>query len=156
MKTRFAFLILMVFAVITAGAQPRGKKHNAMKGQRVKQHERHMMMKLNLSDEQKESMKAIRLEAYKESKPLRDQLRELKAKQQTLTTAEKADMKSIDKNIDAMSKVQNKLAKLRARNHQKIRSLLTEEQRIKFDERKGHMAKRYIAKHKKMRGNKRS
>lgn len=155
MKTRFAFLILMLFAVITAGAQPRGKKHNAKQAPKMMKEQRHhKMMNLNLSDDQKEAIKAIHLNAYKEAKSLRDQLRELRAKKQTLVTANKADIKMIDKNVDAMSKVQNQLAKLKARNHQKIRSLLTEEQRIKFDQRKSHIAKRYIAKHK--RGNKRS
>ena len=53
-----------------------------------------------LTADQKEAMKALRLETAKQIKPLKNELRELMARQQTLVTADKADLKAIDNNID--------------------------------------------------------
>jgi len=91
------------------------------------------------TEEQKEAVKKIRLETTKEVKPLKNKLRELQAHQQTLATADNADMKAIYKNIDKMSDVKAKMAKIMAKQQQDVRSLLTEEQRLKIDQRKGHM-----------------
>ena len=51
----------------------------------------------------------------------------------TLETAENPDIKAINNLIDEMSVIKTKMAKDRAANHQEVRKLLTEEQRIKFD-----------------------
>ena len=53
----------------------------------------------------------------------------------TLTTAEQADMKAINKVIDSKTDVLAKMMKLKAENHQKVRAILTEEQRVIFDTR---------------------
>ena len=91
------------------------------------------------TEEQMEQIKAIRLETAKKVKPLRNELRELKAHQQTLETADKADMNAIYKNIDSMAGVQAEMQKIMAEQQQEIRSLLTEEQLLKFDAMKGKM-----------------
>jgi len=99
------------------------------------------------TEEQKEQIKALRLEAATKIKPLRNELRELKAHQQTLETANKADMKAIYKNIDNIAEVQAEIQKIMAEQQQSIRSLLTEEQLLKFDAMKGKMRdKRHGAK----------
>ncbi|MBN2636376.1 MAG: Spy/CpxP family protein refolding chaperone [Prolixibacteraceae bacterium] len=85
------------------------------------------------TDEQQEAIKNIRLETAKEIKPLRNQLNELEARQKTLTTADKADMKAINNNIEEMGKVKTEIAKIQAKQQQDIRSLLTEEQLLRFD-----------------------
>ena len=92
-----------------------------------------------LSDEQKEAVKKIRLETAKEIKPLKNELNELQARQNTLTTADNTDLKAINKNIDKMSEVKAEMAKILAKQHQEVRSLLTEEQRLKMDNRKNRL-----------------
>lgn len=92
-----------------------------------------------LTAEQKEVIKKLRLETEKQMKPLKNELRELTAHQQTLMTADKADLNAINKNIDKISGVKAEMAKIRAKQHQEFRSQLTEEQLIKFDSRKGKM-----------------
>jgi Spy/CpxP family protein refolding chaperone len=87
----------------------------------------------NLTEEQKGKIKDLRLAHFKEMQPLKNQLGELRAKEKTLTTAEKPDMKLINANIDEISKVQNQLMKSRAQIHLQIRALLTDEQRMEFD-----------------------
>jgi Spy/CpxP family protein refolding chaperone len=99
----------------------------------------------NLSEEQKTKIKELRLAHAKETQPLHNQMGELRAKQRTLSTAEKADMKLINANIDEISKVQNLLMKSGAQLNQLIRALLTDEQRISFDTKKGGKMK-HIAK----------
>jgi len=94
------------------------------------------------TEEQKEAMKEIRLETAKKMKPLKNQLREMNARQKTLTTAEDANLDAIYENIEKMSKAKTEMAKIRARQHQEVRELLTEEQLLKFDSRKRMMEKK--------------
>src|ERR1035437_6857741 len=75
----------------------------------------------NLTDEQKAKIKDLHVAHYKETKPLRNQLGELKAKQKTLATADNPDMKAINANIDEITKVMNQLMKSKAAFRQQVR-----------------------------------
>ena len=134
MKTAH-FLAIMTFALMLTSAgnvlaqtetgQGRGKGHDFGKG---------MESGIpNLTEEQKSKIKEINLVHFKEMQTYRNQLGELKAKERTLTTADKPDMKAINANIDEITKVQNQLMKGQAAHHQQIRALLTDEQRLWFD-----------------------
>ena len=112
-------------------AERNNRKQMMMKQQQHWNEERESFF----TGEQKEQVKQIRLETAKKVKPLRNELRELMAHQQTLTTAEKPDMKAIHANIEKISDVKTEMAKIHAAQHQEIRSLLTEEQLLKFDQR---------------------
>jgi Spy/CpxP family protein refolding chaperone len=144
MKTRIliAFMMAALFVSSAAYAQSPAQRNGKM--------DRRAMMKRQemqkdfsrdsfLTDEQKEAVKKIRLETAKEVKPLKNELHELQAHQQTLATADNADMKAIYKNIDKMSEVKAEMAKILAKQQQEVRSLLTEEQQLKMDQRKDHM-----------------
>ncbi len=89
------------------------------------------MMKLD--DKQREEIKKIRTEQVKERTQTRNLLKEKRAKLEVLQTADKPDMKEINKVIDEIAVVQAKEMKAKAADRQKIRSLLTEEQRVYFD-----------------------
>jgi len=93
----------------------------------------------DLTDAQKEEMKTIRLNTMKTIQPLKNQLMEKKAHLNTLTTAEKADQKAINKQIDEISSLEASIQKVRAGSHQEVRSILTDEQRILFDAKRGGM-----------------
>ena len=67
-----------------------------------------------LTTEQSAKLKEMKMAHYKEVQPVKNQLQELRAKQHTLTTAEKADMKAINANIDEITKLENTLMKARA------------------------------------------
>ena len=90
---------------------------------------------LNLTEDQQAQMKSLRLKLQQEMLPIRNKLGENKARFRTLSTAENADMKAINKLIEGNSQLTASMAKLRAANHQAVRKLLTEEQRIIFDSR---------------------
>jgi len=142
MKIRILTLALVaLFATSAAWAQkPERGQRNPEQKDRMPRHEQMAERRGNFfTEEQQEQIKTIRLETAKEMQPLRNQLNELEARQQTLSTAEKADMNAIYKNIDKISEVRADIQKLMAKQRQDIRSLLNEEQKLKFDSMKGHM-----------------
>lgn len=100
-----------------------------------------MHQMLDLTEEQQGKIEELKTAQMKEMLQLKNQLNELKAKQQTLKSAENADMKAINANIDEITSVKNKMMKQKAKHHQDVRALLTEDQRVKFDSHrfgKGH------------------
>jgi len=86
-----------------------------------------------LTDDQKAKIKDLRVNHLKEVLPLRNIKRELEAKEQTLATSPKADLKAINSNIDEITKVDNQIMKSKEYFRQQVRSLLTEEQRLMYD-----------------------
>ncbi|WP_167616472.1 Spy/CpxP family protein refolding chaperone [Maribellus sediminis] len=146
MKIKFLTLALIaIFAIGSVNAQnaERGKRDLEKKGEMMKRHDlRAERIDNFFTEEQQEQMKALRLETAKQIKPLKNQLNELEARQQTLTTAEKADMDAIYQNIDKISELKADIQKIMAKQHQEVRSLLTEEQLIKFDAQKARMKDR--------------
>jgi Spy/CpxP family protein refolding chaperone len=93
----------------------------------------------DLTDKQKESIKAIRLDKLKDVKDKRNILNEKNARLQTLRTSDEPDMKEIDQLVDEISQLKGDIAKREEKAIQEIRALLTEEQRLEFDM---HMSKR--------------
>jgi len=145
MKIRILTLALIALVASSAAwAQKHGERQQNPE-QRERMDRREMMaerMDDFFTEEQMEQVKAIRLETAKEIQPLRNQLNELEARRQTLSTANKPDMNSIYKNIDEISEVKASIQKKMAKQHQDIRSLLNDEQKLKFDSRKGMMGDR--------------
>lgn len=147
MKTRVLSLFIVATLLIstTVLAQPtrqenRNPERKAMMMKQFAQ-QKNIHQKF-FTVEQQETMKTIRLETAKKVKPFKNELRELMAHQQTLITADNADLKSINKNIDKMSDTKTEIAKIMAAQHQQIRSLLTEEQLLRFDTMKNNRGKK--------------
>ena len=88
--------------------------------------------------------KLIRTEQLKERTQTDNLLKEKRAKLESLQTADKPDLKEINKVIDEITALQAQKMKSQAASRQKIRSLLTEEQRALFDARGAHRGKRRI------------
>lgn len=93
-------------------------------------------MVLDLTEEQKEQLNTLRLEQYREMKPLRNEMTELKARERTLISEEKVDMKALHSVIDDQTELMNRMKKLQAEHRVGMRDLLTEEQLMKLDLRK--------------------
>jgi Spy/CpxP family protein refolding chaperone len=74
----------------------------------------------------------------KKSQPLQNRMNELRAKEQTLLTSDKADMAAINSNIDSITKISNQLMKVEALHQVQTRALLTDEQQIVFDRQNKH------------------
>ncbi len=91
------------------------------------------MMLNNLSDEQKEQVKQLRIEMMKNSIPVRNELNEKRARLRTLTTGDKVDVKGAEKILADIEKLKTKQAKQKIRVRVEIRKLLNDEQRVMFD-----------------------
>ena len=140
MNTKFLMAIaIAVVTSLTATAQPQRAKPQAYSGlnpQEVRQPFRtggFSMPLGNLDEKQRVELQKIRTTQMKESTQFRNQLKEKRAKLEVLQTADKPDMREINRVIDEIAAVQAQEMKAQAANRQKIRSLLTEEQRVRFD-----------------------
>lgn len=87
----------------------------------------------DLTEKQKEDLKAIHIAAQQDILPLRNQINEKEAALMTLQTAKSADIKAINKAIDELSGLQAKVQKRKALAHQDVRVQLTDEQRLFLD-----------------------
>ena len=88
-----------------------------------------------LTDEQRDAMRAIRLEAAERSLPIQNQLRENRARLRTLSTADPVDERAAQAVLDEIGNLRTQLMRIRWESGQSVRELLTEEQRILFDQR---------------------
>lgn len=139
MKKLFSMLVLLTF-VLTLSAQEQKQEQRKViinKGEG--------MMKANpaqlvpqFTPEQKKQIAEFKLTLQKEMIQLNNQLNEKQAQLKTLQQVEKPDMKSIYAKIDEITTIQNKKLKANALNKNNIRSILTDEQRVKFDMNNGN------------------
>ncbi len=135
MKKVYITLFLLAFA-FSANAQNMQVRERGFMGANPAK------LEPQLKPEQQEAIKALRLELRKEMIQLENQLAEKRAQLKTLEQVDKPDMKAINSKIDEISALQNKRMKASAANRAKVRSLLTDEQRVMFDSRAGKMQKR--------------
>ncbi len=102
---------------------------------------------LNLTNDQKNQMKNLQLEKVKAFQPLQSKMKVLLAEYQGLISAEKTDIKAINANIDARTKLLNQIMKKSAAFKVKFRNVLTEEQWLRLQSRKGMMKHKMMRKH---------
>jgi len=145
MKTIYISIALFFAAMITANAQEpllqqRENRRpvliddvNAERILNVRQQIQQPYMIEGLSAEQRKQIKALQVELQKKMTQLNSQLREKQTLLQTLETQDVVSIKAINKNIDEQAKLLAKQMKLQAEYKQKIRALLDDEQRARFD-----------------------
>lgn len=98
----------------------------------------HSCQSFDLNDDQQEKITQLKTDHLKDIKSTKDKLAEKRVKLHTLRTAEKVDTKAVNSLIEEIGKLQVDLMKKQEALHQQIRRLLTEEQRIRLDNR--HMS----------------
>lgn len=97
----------------------------------------------NLTPEQDAKITELRTKHLKEVTPLRNELGEKRARLRTLQSADKPDLKEINKTIDEMSAIRANIQKKGAAHRAEVSSILTDEQRVHFNARRtGKMGKR--------------
>ena len=133
---RPVLLLIAASVIVTSGiayAQcPKNDRKDRMPVQREKMEGRHMMIP-DLTDAQKEQMKSIHTEHMQAIQPLQNEIGEKQARLRTLQTADKVNMAEINKVIEDIGQIRTEMMKIRAAQHQELRSLLTNEQRVFFD-----------------------
>jgi Spy/CpxP family protein refolding chaperone len=88
---------------------------------------------LDLTDDQAEKIKELRLAHYKEVQPLRAQMSELAVKSWNLMRADNSDTKAVNASIDEKTELMNKLMKKQTEFRAEFRNLLTDEQKMALD-----------------------
>jgi len=106
------------------GKEWRGQGHG-----RMAQH-----FQLDLSDEQNEELKQLRMDHYKAMKPLKNKLLELKASERTLMSEEKVDLKKVNGVIDQQTDLISQIKKMQAEQKVKMKSVFTDEQSMKLEQ----------------------
>lgn len=92
---------------------------------------------LDLTEEQQASIADLRTIHLKKMTDLHNQMREKRARLNSLTTGDNYDIKEAESVIDEMGDIHTRLLKERTSHRQDVRNLLTEEQQTLFDARKG-------------------
>ena len=128
-------IVALMFIAGTAfaqhpGMQEQGAGRKGMHGCKMSEHR---PMIPDLTDEQQEQIKAMRVEHMKEMQSLRNAFGEKKARLRTLTTKSKVNMTEVNRVIDEVGALRTQMMKQKAAHHQSIRELLTDEQRVFFD-----------------------
>ena len=89
----------------------------------------------DLSNDQREKIRLSDLDQMKTMTPLHNQVREKKARLQTVLTTAPFDAKSADQVAEELGKIETAILKEMIRHDQALRNLLTPEQQIIFDSR---------------------
>ena len=89
---------------------------------------------LELTDEQKEKIDEINLASSKEFTQRQNKINELEAQLTTTLTGDNVDKSKADKLIDEIGKLRAENRKERIADHLKIRELLTDKQKLIFDQ----------------------
>ena len=136
-KKPILLLIAALFIISSGIAYAQGPGNDGNREDRPPMHGEkgpgHGPMIPDLTDEQKEQIKDIHVESMEDMLALKNKIGEKTARLHTLQTAAKANMSEINKTIEEIGKLRTEMMKLKAASHQKIRSLLTDEQRVFFD-----------------------
>ena len=141
MKTKKLLYPLMILSIILISASVFSQERS---GRKEKKHEfqrersencviDHETLIPDLTDDQKEQIKSIKLEGMKEIQPLENKIGEKEARLKTLTTEEPINYKEVDVTINEIYDLKATILQKQIRSRQKIKELLTEDQKIIFD-----------------------
>lgn len=137
----FTLLVLGLFSttVLAQQGRPRnGNVNRAGSGMGFNQQwdaNRPMNRIPNLTDEQREQIQQIHLEARKNGLEVRNQIIEKQAQLRTRTTGSDINSEEASQLIDEISGLRAQLMKQRLQAHIQVRELLTDEQKVVFDAR---------------------
>ncbi|MDD2490620.1 MAG: hypothetical protein PHV12_00280 [Bacteroidales bacterium] len=87
----------------------------------------------DLTPDQLEKIQSLRVQHQKESLLLANEIREKRAQLRTMEQVDKPNLKAVNSKIDEITTLQNKKYKMNAEHRSKVRSLLTDEQRVQYD-----------------------
>ena len=132
-------MLVLLTIVLTLSAQEQKKEVIIKKEGVMKANPASLAPKLTA--EQQNQVAEFRLNLQKEMLQIDNQLNEKRAQLKTLQQVDKPDMKSIFSKIDEITALQSKKLKAMVTQKNNVRSILTEEQRVKFDMNEGKCCK---------------
>ena len=88
-----------------------------------------------LTEDQEASIRQIHVDLQKQILQVNNQIREKEAQLRTQMTQDKPNQGQIDRLVEEIGALKTTVAKARTAAHMKVRALLSEEQRLQFDQR---------------------
>ena len=160
-KPVFNFIVMAIFFAmislsvnVNAQGPGRGRGPGAGPGPGFERGDRHGCIP-GLTEEQRTSMEKMRTAHFRKAELIRAEIGEKEARMNTLRLAEQTDEKAIDRTIDEISKLKGDLMKEREAHHRAMKAVLTDEQKVFFDDRPGRDRKRGDGSRRNGRGNQR-
>lgn len=129
-------LVVLLFSGMQAIAQ-RGPGHPGSRGQmnwKDGDMPGRFSMIPDLTDEQQEQIKSLRLAFADATLPTRNAIREKQARLATLLTEDNVNQSQVNATIDEVSALRSKIMKERVNTNIKIKALLTDEQKVVFNQ----------------------
>ncbi|MDD3033674.1 MAG: Spy/CpxP family protein refolding chaperone [Bacteroidales bacterium] len=135
MKKTLSLLIMFALVATLSAQEPQKEMRRAMKPATERGYMKADPQKLapKFTDDQKKQIADFKLAHDKQMIQVNNLLNEKKAQLKTLQSAEKPDMKKINSKIDEITDLMNQKMKISADHRNKVRSILTEEQRVRMD-----------------------
>lgn len=128
MKRAIIAALMLTTVAFGMMAQPYGKGPNVNAG------EKPYCCIPNLTEQQSQQIEKLRVEHLKKMNTMRAEMEKLRSEKHALMIAEKPDQKAIDATIDKMAAQRATMQKEQARYHLAVRALLTDEQKVYFDQ----------------------
>jgi len=93
----------------------------------------------DLTEQQKAEIKTLRIKHMKEAQGIKDLIDVKRAELKVLQNAEKSDIDAINKKIEEKAKLRTNLEKSNATFILAVKNILTDEQKVIFDQKMSHM-----------------
>ena len=130
-KRFFSFIILILFLASATFAQPMAAQNPPM-GPPPQGHPQ-MYRALNLTDQQRSQIEDLHLALQKKLIPLRADLQKLRSEYKLMLINDKVSESKLKAQLQKISDLRAQMAFEQAKTKRKIRSLLNDEQKKKFD-----------------------
>ncbi len=127
MTTKLWLALLTTGLMLSTTVSARGPQYSGNRKERLQQ-------RLDLSEAQWEKIDSIHLKVSKSTLPVLSKIKVMKAELDQLMTAENTNRNQIIKKIEEISNLKSDLVVMRSLRRQDVRDVLTEDQRIKFDQ----------------------
>jgi len=134
-----ALLMSLMFINISVFAQ----RHNGEKrdGEQRRDKIEKMIEILDLNESQVDQIKSLHTQKITDIKPIKNELREKEARLITVSTVTQPNKKEVAKVVNEISSLRSEIFMIKSMNKLEVRSLLNEEQKLKFDQMKSHKKK---------------
>jgi Spy/CpxP family protein refolding chaperone len=87
-----------------------------------------------MTDEQHAKIAGVKTKYWKQAQPVKDQMRIKHAELKALNNGDNVDLNAVNAKIDEIAAHQAKLMKMKASHRQDVRKMLTEQQKVLFDQ----------------------
>jgi Spy/CpxP family protein refolding chaperone len=133
MRTLKNLTVILSAIVIYVGIAGSARAQDVTSGATKIADKQSEVKKPELTKEQQDKIDKLKMDMAKDAISLKNQIEEKRAHLKTISMVDQPDMTAINKTIDEMYVLKSELAKKKAAHIQKVRKILTPEQRLHFD-----------------------